>query len=69
MTIERSDLRRDNHELLRRVQVVWQDIEQGSLMPRVKVVSLIHSTSSSPPYRAIITASPTLPGFPPLRLE
>jgi len=39
MTIERPDLRRDNHDLLRKVQEVWQVIEQGSLMPKVKVVS------------------------------
>lgn len=39
MTIERPDLRRDNHDLLRKVQQVWQVIEQGSMMPKVKVVS------------------------------
>jgi len=39
MTIERPDLRRDNHDLLRKVQEVWQVIEHGSMMPKVKVVS------------------------------
>ena len=47
MTIERPDLRRDNHDLLRKVQEVWQVIEQGSLMPKVKVVS--DSTVCHPP--------------------
>ena len=52
MTIERPDLRKDNHDLLRKVQVVWQEIEQGIMMPKVKVVSCqLHSDSSFPhPY-------------------
>jgi hypothetical protein len=38
MTIERPDLRRDNHDLLKRVMEVWQEIEQSSMMPKVKLV-------------------------------
>jgi hypothetical protein len=38
MTIERPDLRRDNHSLLRRVQEVWQLIENGIMITKVKVV-------------------------------
>jgi hypothetical protein len=45
MTIERPDLRRDNHDLLRKVQEVWQVIEEGSMMPKVKVVSPLPSYS------------------------
>jgi len=50
MTIERPDLRRDNHDLLRKVQEVWQVIEQGSMMPKVKVkvVSIPHFLFLSP---------------------
>ena len=50
MTIERPDLRKDNHDLLRKVQVVWQEIEQGIMMPKVKVVSCQLSSDSFLPH-------------------
>jgi hypothetical protein len=39
MVIERPDLRRSNEALFREVQQVWEDIEAGTIEPKVKGVS------------------------------
>jgi len=39
MVIERPDLRRSNEALFRKVQQVWEDIEAGTIEPKVKGVS------------------------------
>ena len=67
MTIERPDLRKDNHDLLRKVQVVWQEIEQGIMMPKVKAVSCQLSFDSFLPHPWLaFSSNQRKPPFDPL---